>query len=517
MTPAPEATRTTSKPTPGAMVSAGWIAMLVGAGTFTLCYFRYFIFPAEPLVIWGDASWYFANAMRIIAGELPFRDYFTFVSPGTDLTYAALLKLFGVRMWVPALTMCFLAGLTAVLITLIAAHFVDGYLRVLPGIIFAGFALPLGPSATHHWWSSAAMLFAVIVLLGGDTVRRAAIAGVLCGVAGCYTQSKGGLCLLALIAWFIWRQRCGMDSVAQCKRKCLWCGAAAAGIFFGFHAYFIWIAGIRYWAFCMIEFPIRYYGTVPLNNWQAFSASFRWPGLFVLPVTTFLHMVPLIPLVFLVSFVLRFPPDAREDRRQKLLLVALAGCSMTLAVAPSPSLTRLSTIAAPAAVLMACWLKGRSRIKHVFRTAIMIIALTSAVRAAMTTQLIPHRFLDLPAGRAAFLYNGRYEQFLWVASHTHPGQFFFGHPPMLFALHLHNPAPIDAFVNAEYTRPEQVAASIEAWEKHRVPMLLLQTSSLVPAGDGGTRDVLGAMRVYLQRHYRRSTILPDGNEVWERL
>lgn len=37
---------------------------------------------------------------QVGAGAASFRDYFKIVPPGTDLTYALLIKLFGVQMWI---------------------------------------------------------------------------------------------------------------------------------------------------------------------------------------------------------------------------------------------------------------------------------------------------------------------------------------------------------------------------------------------------------------------------------
>ena len=44
------------------------------------------------------------NGMRLLAGELIYRDYFRYTPPGTDLFYAAVFKVFGSRIWVTNLT-----------------------------------------------------------------------------------------------------------------------------------------------------------------------------------------------------------------------------------------------------------------------------------------------------------------------------------------------------------------------------------------------------------------------------
>src|SRR5260370_25906641 len=63
-------------------------------------YLRTFLLPATPLNAFGDEIHYFLHAVRMLHGELPYRDFFTFVFPGTDLLYAEGFRIFGVHQWV---------------------------------------------------------------------------------------------------------------------------------------------------------------------------------------------------------------------------------------------------------------------------------------------------------------------------------------------------------------------------------------------------------------------------------
>ena len=60
----------------------------------------------------------------------------------------------------------------------------------------------------------------------------------------------------------------------------------------------------------------------------------------------------------------------------------------------------------------------------------------------------------------------------------------------------------DVFVPADYTRPEQVAGTIQALEKYRVPLLMLHRDMYTPSSSNSASDHLGPLRAYLHQSYR---------------
>lgn len=93
----------------------------------------------------------------------------------------------------------------------------------------------------------------------------------------------------------------------------------------------------------------------------------------------------------------------------------------------------------------------------------------------------------------------------------------FGTPPIQFALGVRNPAPIDTFVPFEYTRPEQVTATIQALERNKVPLLMLNRGMLSWPGATPTSDHLGPLRAYLACHYRVTQTFRTDDQLWERI
>src|SRR5262249_34011096 len=152
-----------------------------------------------------------------------------------------------------------------------------------------------------------------------------------------------------------------------------------------------------------------------------------------------------VPLSYLWVFVeaWRRREKEYEKRWDQLVLLALVGGAMLMAVAPSLSMRRISCVSPPAMILLV-WLLSRSR--KLWRISARCLAAVSAVLAlaqAATTQLHHADQLDLAAGRVAIADTGNAEVYRWMARRTQPGQWYFGMPPYTLPLALKNPAPIE--------------------------------------------------------------------------
>ena len=491
------------------------IATLVSLFNFAVCYLRSFAFPNIPLLPWGDAVGYLNNGSRIVAGRLPYRDYFAFLPPGTELTYALVIRGFGARSWIPNLMMACLAAAAAWLMTLVAAQLMRGPVIALPALLLAGFVLPGSVDATHHWFSTIAVITASLVLLHGDSFPNIAAAGFLCGIAGWYTPPKGATAVVGFMAYLIFKWRRGNVPPRDRWLKCVLLSGLTLTVFFAGNEYFIRAAGLRRWLYCLVVFPLRYYPSVHLNNWRVYGDGLRF-GLASIPFL-FVHLT--VPLVYGICIVVLFRRSRNEPSEvwDKILLLSLVGIAMFLAVASAPSWKRLSTVSPPAMILLT-WLLDRSgrtmaKVRIGLGAAAIVIALGGAVRS----QTRWTASLDLPIGRTAFIDSARHEEYRYAMGHTCRGQFMFGPPPILFALGLRNPAPIDAFVPFEYTRPEQVTATIRALEENEVPFLMLNREMFTDPNADPASDHLDPIRAYLAGSYRLAATFQTGDELWERI
>jgi len=98
----------------------------IGLVGFFACYARTFVLPHTPILFWGDQMLYATNGARIVAGQMPYRDFFEFLPAGTDLAYALLFQTFGVRLWIPNLLMVVLATAALLLTTLAEESILKG-------------------------------------------------------------------------------------------------------------------------------------------------------------------------------------------------------------------------------------------------------------------------------------------------------------------------------------------------------------------------------------------------------
>lgn len=499
-------------------VQSGWTAVILACFSFACCYFRSFVSGNVPVLFWGDQLGFATNGSRMLAGQLPYRDYFDFLTPGTELVYAFLFKLFGVSLWIPNLVMACLAATTVLLMTLLTRRLVRGAFVVLPGLLFAGFVLYGAADATHHWFSTVVVMAAVLILFDGTTLWRIAGAGALCGLVASFTQSKGAAVVVGFmiyLAWISWQEtgRAG----ATWRRCLLLCGMALA-VFAAINARFIHAAGMGRWIECVIVFPIRYYPSVPINSWHGTWTDFH-VRTGILKWVCFPFMYAVVPLVYFVvlGIMRREWKRDRSEHWNQLLLVAITGLMMFLGVAPALAIKRISSVSPPAMTLLA-WLLSRNGRK--FASAAVglgAVSLVIAVALAVRAQMRSWTYLDLPAGRAAIPDPAEVEVYRWMAAHTRPGQMYFGMPPMYLPFRLQNPTPIDSPAPSEYGRPEQIALAIEDLEKNHVPMLLLRRSMYIPHLLGYPADHLQPFQNYLFANYRCTKTFSTGDEVWERL
>jgi hypothetical protein len=511
---------TQAQPEPSAHSAAHLTAITISMACFAFaaCYFRLFVFPNIPILPSGDQIGFVNDGARIVAGQLPYRDFFEMLPPGTPLTYALLVKTFGLYSWIPALVMACLAASTALLMTLASGRLMRGSAVTLPAVLFTGFVLLGSADATHHWFSTVLVLAAMLILFGEVTLPRVAAAGACCGAAACFTQTKGATAVVGFVVYLIWNSWRENSTAGQCWRRCLLLCGAALVVFVAANSYFIGTAGLSRWFYCLVIYPLRYYPAPALNNWRVIKYDFQWHRSAAAWVAfPFVYCtVPLVSIVFLCATRRRWKKGGRGQSDEMLMLVALTGMAMFLAIAPSPSVKRLATTSPPAMILLSWLLERPKKAAIALRTTLGTLAVAAAIAAAFHGQTRWRTYLDLPAGRTAITDRSLYEEYSWMLTHTHPGQFFWGMPPLNFPFHLQNPAAIEGFDTSEYTRPEDIAALLKALQQHQVPMMILASENKYPLTVDSPSNHLTPFVAYLHANYRLTRTFANGDEVWEK-
>jgi hypothetical protein len=484
--------------------------------TFAVCSLRLFVLPSTPLLLWGDAPGFAAKGVRLLGGELPYRDFFEFLTPGTDIIYALLFRWFGVSLGLMHLVMATLAALTSLWMTWCASRLLRGWFVLLPAMLLMGIVLSYSLDPTHHWFSTVALMGTVWILFNGRSQGRVAAAGAFSGVAASFTQTKGAAAVIALIAYFIW------ISVREKDRTGLWwrrslvlCGSALA-VFALINGPFIMASGVGRWTWDVIVFPVRYFGSVSANNSiGAFTQFVNDTGRLKWISFPFLYLMA--PLAY-VWFFMRLPSASAEQREpwDQLMLVAMVGIAMLVAVAPALSIRRISTVSPPS-ILLLTWLLNRSG--KMWAAAVLGAVSTAVALAGIAiTQLTQHQTLDLPVGRVAIPPKADYyDVYRWMGENTRPGQWYFGLSVLALGLELRNPTPMSELSLGEYTRPEQVDTVIRGIEEAKVPVIVLRPQMYSPGLQNHLADHLQRFRDYLHIHYSKTKSFPSGDEIWERV
>jgi hypothetical protein len=502
---------------PEPLIPPSWSIGALGGFTFLVGYLRSFHFPNVPFLLWGDALGYATKGVRILGGEWPQRDFFDFVTPGTQLVYAILFHWIGVALWVPNVLMCLLATLTTLWVTGCARRVVHGDFVLLPGLLVTGFILAASFDATHHWFSTLFVMAAVAVLFDEVSSGRVLATGVLCGLAASFTQSKGVAVLLGFLTYLWWKSRQEPAEGKFFRRRSLQLCVSALVAFAIVNVPFVSGAGLHRWSADLIVFPLRYFGSVSLNNWHVIALEFENKGLLKWVCLPFLYLC--VPVTYSLTFVevWKGRNAKREEHWDQLMLLALAGGAMLIAVAPALSMRRISCASPPAMILLVWLLSRKRRSWQIATLGLAAISAALAVAQVAAAQLQNADQLDLPAGHVAIADLRNAEVYRWMARQTHPGQWYFGMPPYTLPLALKNPTPIEAPAPGNYSRPEQIAAVLEGLERTQTKLLLLRPAMYVPHLLGYKKDHLQPFHDYLFGHYRRTRLFPTGDEVWERI
>jgi hypothetical protein len=467
------------------------VLFLAGAAVFL--YLRTFLLPTTPFAATDDQSLFFARAIRILQGQLPYRDFFEIVTPGTDLIYAAGFGLFGIHAWVMPMWTIVTGLAFCLLITYIAAHLVHGPSVWLPALLFLVFDFNGALDLTHQWFSTLAALAIVAVLMGGLSERRIFSAGMLCAVAVLFTQTKGALVFVGVVVYLVWVAKLRGKNTNLARRLVLFTlpVAVTVGCVLGFYVY---KSGFQPVLFDLVLFPSRFMPLSEVNTPRTYTrqlAQFfylrRPSGIaFLIPVLFIYTLVPYIYVAGLYQL-RRRRAELSTTLQENLILLHVVGLGLFLAIAHGPRFFRLATVAPPA-ILLFVWLLTLAPLRRL-QKLFWIVAGCYLILLPVSKQVQWHGKLDLPIGRTAFTDRELFQKYKWLAEHTHPFDGFFNDAALTLYLALHNPTQTEFITYDETTRPEQISAVLSELEGHPpgyislLPIIQSRMQGRAAAGD----------------------------------
>ncbi|MEO5923088.1 MAG: hypothetical protein ABIR70_04605 [Bryobacteraceae bacterium] len=163
---------------------------------------------SQRFVLSNDEGIFLDGSRRILAGQVPYRDFFILMGPGSFWLQAAALKLFGITLAASRLvTMLDLAVIASCVFWLVArgTNIALGAFTALVCLILQT-ADPVVALPNHRWDSSALAILALTILSSRATPTWVFIAGA-CGAFAAWVTPTVGLVPLALLAYLIWQDR----------------------------------------------------------------------------------------------------------------------------------------------------------------------------------------------------------------------------------------------------------------------------------------------------------------------
>ena len=249
----------------------------IGTALFIFCVAYLFAFrhysslePDEGIVL--------AGAERILHGEVPYRDFFSFYTPGSFYLVALLFRVFGDSLTV-ARTSLAVTGAGCSVITYVLAHRVCSRAIALFAALLATItAVPYRFLVLHNWYSTLLCCLAVYAAVQFIDSRRqmwAFATGSLAALTILFEQSKGaGLCL-GLAVGFLAVRVLGRAFLFRRSRS----AAFAAGFLWPFIVTFAYFGSQRTITVMLQDWlwPLRHYTEANhvVYGWQNWSEQAR--------------------------------------------------------------------------------------------------------------------------------------------------------------------------------------------------------------------------------------------------
>jgi hypothetical protein len=222
------------------------IAILVSSGALFFLFYRFCgTTPDEGLIT--------SASERILRGQVPYRDFFSELGPGSLYLQAFIFRLGGEGLRSVFFSVWLLSTILTWLLYRLSRKLLPLPLSLLPPFVLISVTVPYRV-LSHHWWG---ILFFLLMVLSvsplcgveatGQTRKvslRLFVAGML-GVATLFCmQSLGAWAMVTTVIWFVMREKQGASaswrsSLKNSRSSALWfvCGAAVvvgvAAIYFG--------------------------------------------------------------------------------------------------------------------------------------------------------------------------------------------------------------------------------------------------------------------------------------------
>lgn len=515
------------------------------AAAFIFIYSQLFQFPFTPIYFEGDNLVSVSNTIRMLDGEIIYLDFFHLTPPGTELVYTALFSVFGVKVWVLNAVILLLGLAQVALLWFFSRKTLTGIFVYLPAavLLIIGYR-QYGIDGTYRLFSVIGVLLAVAVLFDKRTFRNLFIAGCLCGLASFFVQTRGVVGIAGIALFLLWENYSDGFDLKLLGKNALMLTLPFALVVVLTHSYFAWQAGFDNYYFALVEFLQKHYGNDPLAKTSAYLVSdlpyfqvllndhspagavFRYFRI-IAPAIFYYLLIPFVYIVFLIYR--RFWKAANPIERRidaKLMLLCLAGLALAAGVSV-PTAGRLYHVAIPAIVILFWLVKQLPYSNGIAAAALLVLCLIGS-SYSLQRQMVNKKYLDMPAGRSAFMSPETFEIYNLINENTKEGDLLFEaqHPSFYFPFRLKNPTQMSIMRDSEYTPRFQVEAVVTALEKAPPNLIVWDGNWSKPAESRLEGDNLEILWKFIETNYHLEAEYPVAGdstlnssreiEIWRR-
>jgi hypothetical protein len=435
------------------------------------------------------------GAARILHGQVLYRDFFSYMTPGSYYWMALLFRIFGSSMLVARTMLVAYGGVFSSLTYLLARRVCARWASLVTTYLLLVSMLPFRFEALHNWdstlWALLALYGAVLWLQTGHPFAAFA-SGTFTALTFLFEQSKGaclGLALFIGFAWIAWLRPGG-----PLGSRSRWM-AAAGGYLWPFFVV------IGYWAHAGALgqmwndwlWPLRHYMVSNATSYGAIFPSYQvWLEVFensswilrgvVMLILSPCYVIALLPLFGLGALAVCAHEFIKQGELGEAcsydLLVSAVACGAGLSVVIKRADVAQLIFVAPLLFLVAAWIIQRRRVVR-WVPAAGRSELTGFLLFSFT--LFGLMFLKVALGFPATIstrrgsLRGEKESAAldYLMAHTSPGDKVFIYPyaaHFYFLTDTYSPTPFDYLQPGVHTREqfEEAASEVRA---DRTPLL----------------------------------------------
>jgi hypothetical protein len=184
---------------------------VLGVGAMVLGVFAFYAWSAGYWIDPIDEGYFLDMADRILRGELPYRDFTTYYTPGIFYLFALCFKLFGISLLPIRMLMAGLHAVCALLLYGLTRRVAAWPFAVLPFAVVAALDhWPIEPEP-HPSWPAIVLLLLTMELVSrhacSGRARWLALAGLSTGLAFLFKQNIGAFTAIGLAGYIVLRPR----------------------------------------------------------------------------------------------------------------------------------------------------------------------------------------------------------------------------------------------------------------------------------------------------------------------